>query len=202
MQPDDSGPERSSGESKNDSVNQWLTDPKVKTTMYRRWPIFLATIGLIIILLAAVGVYFGNNTQSISSERNAVVANHSPAPIVAKGPTKSQPSVTTGADFPTLYPGLSWNSPRDTEIIIRTRANDLLSANGYRTESVVLTVYPNDFLAYYVEELTAEGWTETENAGGLGGEWHGYFDGHRFIRFGVKTLSTNPLKYQAVVEHN
>jgi len=111
-------------------------------------------------------------------------------------------SPTTAIELPKLYSGLQWSSTESGKFLFRTHANEVVERDGYIIKSVVLVSYPNNFLAYYEQLLDTQGWIQTDTADGPDGGWYGYEKNGYFISFGVRAVSREPLKYQAVVQHN
>jgi len=192
MDNDNSSSSNNSGQLSNNPVNQPANQTQERKTTNWRTLSVLLTVILVIILLIGIIYLRLSHPQSVT-----------PTPPPSVSPTISPTSSpTTAKELPPLYSGVQWQSTKSGKLVFRTSQNELIELDGYRTESVLLKTYPQDFIDYYRQELTRMGWTETGVASGPNGESYWYNKNSKYIQFGISLVADTPIQYSAFVEHN
>lgn len=105
-------------------------------------------------------------------------------------------------ELPPLYPNIQWKEPERGKPLFINHDRDTIEQMGSRYESELLEDYPDDFLNYYNSDLTIRGWIKTDYASVPGSELYGYEKNDRYITIGFRSVSREPVKYSAFVEHN
>ena len=171
--------------------------------MEKRSQIFLAISLTVAILLVVSMVYIGFGRHKTKlSRRSDLTTSAFPTefqePVT---PTLAAPSRTPSEEFPKLYPGAQWESPKPQLFTFVLRPGDSMDIEGViATSSLPLKTYPSDFIDYYTRELTEREWVQTSV---VDGESHRDFwrkNGYYFV-FGFRS-SYYPEKHVLFVEHN
>lgn len=140
---------------------------------------------------------------SLDSPASAVTPQISPIPPIA--PT-SQVSLNP-LNIPDLYAGLQWET-NQKKLLIFTSGKRKIEQEGIYLESVQLSVFPQDFINYYLEGLKSAGFKETLNSINPEGITITYAKDDLFLTFGIKNIyqgSGNKKQlsgYKAFIEHN
>lgn len=119
----------------------------------------------------------------------------------------SQPTPPNTPELPGLYPDLQWET-NQKRVLIFTSGKRKIEQEGIYLESVQVSVFPQEFINYYLEALKAEGFKETLNSINPEGITITYAKDDLFLTFGIKNIykgSGNAKQltgYQAFIEHN
>lgn len=111
------------------------------------------------------------------------------------------------SETPAIYPGLSWETTQK-RLLIFTSGKRKIEQEGVYLESVQVSVFPQDFINYYIEGLKEAGFKETLNSINPEGIVITYAKDDLFLTFGIKNIYKGSaekkqlLGYKAFVEHN
>lgn len=125
-------------------------------------------------------------------------------------PTKSivpTSSVSSVVEYPPLYSNLQWKyTNKKMQSASYTRNGDTIGLDMYRADSETLTVYPDEFIAYYQRYLSRNGWVLTgTTASGETVDFRSYEKDNHYVNFGVFKSHDNLgkiSKFWAFVEHD
>lgn len=119
----------------------------------------------------------------------------------------AQPNSPNTPELPDLYPGLQWET-NQRKLLIFTSGKRKIEQEGIYLESASVSVFPQEFINYYIESLKAEDFKETLNSINPEGITITYAKNDLFLTFGIKNIykgSGNAKQltgYQAFIEHN
>ncbi len=127
-------------------------------------------------------------------------------PVVPRTSLNS-PNPLNSPNLPPLYSGLQWETTQK-KLLIFTSGKRKIEQEGIYLESVQTSVFPQDFINYYLESLKAQGFKETLNSINPEGITITYAKDNLFLTFGIKNIykGSGDKKqlsgYKAFIEHN
>jgi len=154
----------------------------------------------------------GNLTKekSIIEVSEIIPLNSSAASFTSKEskPTfeVSQNSPNT-PELPSLYSNLQWETAQK-RVLIFTSGKRKIEQEGIYLESAQVSVFPQEFINYYLESLKIAGFKETLNSINPDGITITYAKDDLFLTFGIKNIykgsgANRQLSgYKAFIEHN
>lgn len=128
-----------------------------------------------------------------------------PIPNNSISSNPSFPSNTS--DLPDLYNGFRWET-NQKKVLIFTSGKRKIEQEGIYLESALVSVFPQEFINYYIESLKNLGFKETLNSVSPEGITVTYAKDDLFLTFGIKNIykGSGDKKqlsgYKAFIEHN
>ncbi len=135
------------------------------------------------------------------------------SPNLPNSPNLSNPA-PSGAGLPKLYPSLTWEVTQSKTLLFTSAPIESgsgkrrIEQEGVYLESSQVTEFPQDFINYYINQLTNLGFKQTLNASEPNGTTITYSKDDLFLTFGVKNIYSGSgdnkkvVGYKAYIEHN
>lgn len=151
---------------------------------------------------------FGNLTKEINTvEVSEIIPLDSQASQTPPGNPDNPNPAPSGAGLPTLFSALDWQTTQK-RVLIFTSGKRKIEQMGVYLESSQLSVFPQDFINYYIQELKNKDFKETLNSISPDGVTITYAKNDLFLTFGTKNIyaGTGEKKqlagYKVFIEHN
>lgn len=128
-------------------------------------------------------------------------------PLESNFPIPSVSSNPSEVSLPSLYPNLTWET-NQKKLLIFTSGKRKIEKEGVYQESAQVSVFPQDFINYYIEGLKSAGFKQTLNSVSPDGIIITYAKDDLFLTFGIKNVykgsgdNRKLVGYKAFIEHN
>lgn len=128
-------------------------------------------------------------------------------PLESNFPIPSVSSNPSDFSLPSLYPNLTWET-NQKKLLIFTSGKRKIEEEGVYQESAQVSVFPQDFINYYIEGLKSAGFKQTLNSINPDGIIITYAKDGLFLTFGIKNIykgsgdNRKLIGYRAFIEHD
>lgn len=153
---------------------------------------------------------------NLTAEKNLinvseVISLDAPEPAVSQAeppPVPATPSSpASSVSLPGLYANIQWEK-NEKKVLLFTSGKRRIEQEGIYLESVLVKEYPQEFINYYINELSGLGFKQTLNSTDTNGTTITYAKDNAFFTFGIKYSYSgsgekkNLTGYKAFLEHN